>query len=97
MLLPALQKHWSIFRKNGPRQTKLEEICIVGGGEIYRQSLHLADKLYVTHIMAEPEGDTHFPDIDEAKWRVVSRESTPISEKDTAETIFVVYERNSVV
>lgn len=73
-----------------------EEICIIGGGEIYRQSLELADRLYVTHIMAEPEGDTVFPPIEEASWRVVSTTRVPMSEKDSAETIFAVYERISV-
>ncbi len=71
----------------------VEEICIVGGGEIYRQSIEIADCLYVTHVLAEPEGDTLFPLIDEANWRVVSREEFPVSENDTAETIYVVYER----
>ena len=76
-------------------ENKVDEICIIGGGEIYRQSLPLADKLYVTHILAEPEGDTRFPDIDEAQWQIVSTERVPKSENDSAETIFVVYERNS--
>ena len=76
-------------------ENKVDEICIIGGGEIYRQSLPLADKLYVTHILAEPKGDTRFPDIDEAQWQVVSTERVPMGENDSAETIFVVYERNS--
>ncbi len=72
-----------------------EEICIIGGGEIYRQALELADKMYVTHILAEPEGDTVFPLIDEIRWQAVSSTRVPRGEKDSAETIFVVYERNS--
>ena len=83
-----ISREWAV-------ENNADEICIIGGGEIYRQSLHLADKLYVTHILAEPEGDTRFPDIDEAQWQVVSRESVPKSEIDSAETIFVVYERIS--
>ena len=49
-----------------------EEVMIIGGGEIYSQSLPLAERLYVTHIMAEPEGDVLFPKIDENEWRVIS-------------------------
>lgn len=71
----------------------VKEICVIGGGEIYRQSLEFADRLYVTHIMAEPNGDTVFAPIDEADWQVISSEEFPVSEKDTAATIFVVYER----
>lgn len=71
----------------------VEEICIIGGGEMYRQSLSFADRLYVTHILAEPAGDTKFPKISEEHWDVLSQEAIPMSEKDSAETIFVIYER----
>ncbi len=76
------------------KKNDAEEICVIGGGEIYRQSLPHADRLYVTHILAEPVGDTNFPPIDESDWRVLSREHVPKGEKDSAETIFVIYERN---
>ena len=44
----------------------------------------LADRLYVTHVAAEPEGDTLFPEISPAEWTEVSREPLPQSEGDTA-------------
>ncbi len=69
------------------------EVCIVGGGQIYRETISIADKLYVTHIMAEPDGDTKFPEINEAEWRPILREEVPKGENDTAETLYVVYER----
>lgn len=75
------------------KQNGSEEICVIGGGQIYREILPLASKLYITHVMAEPEGDTVFPDIDEAVWHPIYREEVPIGEKDTAETLYVVYER----
>lgn len=70
-----------------------KEICVIGGGQIYAATLPLADKLYVTHVMAEPDGDTRFPEIIDAEWRPVEREEVPIGENDTAETLYVVYER----
>lgn len=70
------------------------EICIIGGGQLYNDALKYADKLYVTHVMAEPEGDTYFPEIDPSLWKPVSREAFPAGEKDSAETIYVIYERN---
>ena len=73
----------------------VDEICIIGGGEIYRQALGNADKIYATHILAAPKGDTHFPELNEADWQVISSERIPKGENDSAETIFVVYERNS--
>ncbi len=45
------------------------ELFIIGGGEIYTQTIHLADKLYITHVDANPEGETHFPEFDPSKWR----------------------------
>ena len=70
-----------------------DEICVIGGGQIYRETISQASKLYVTHVMAEPEGDTRFPNISESEWQPVYREEVPKGEKDTAETLYVVYER----
>lgn len=50
------------------------DVFIAGGGEIYKQSIDLADTLYITHIDKEVPGDTHFPAIDPKKWRLVSNE-----------------------
>jgi dihydrofolate reductase len=47
-----------------------KEIFITGGGEIYRQSMDLADKIYMTRIHVQLEGDTFFPEIDEKKWKL---------------------------
>ena len=50
------------------------DIFVIGGGEIYRQTIDLADTLYITHIDKEVEGDTHFPIIDPKKWHQVSND-----------------------
>jgi dihydrofolate reductase len=50
--------------------TNCKEIFIIGGGEIYKQSIDLADKIYMTRVHAELEGDTFFPVIDETKWEL---------------------------
>ena len=70
-----------------------DEICVIGGGQIYAATLPMATKLYVTHVMAEPEGDTKFPQILDAEWRPIEREEVPKGENDTAETLYAVYER----
>ena len=72
----------------------VDEVCVIGGGQLYKEAIEKADRLYVTHVLAEPEGDTYFPDIDPSRWRPVSREEFPIGEKDSAATIYVIYERN---
>jgi dihydrofolate reductase len=70
-----------------------DEICVVGGGEIYREALPLADRLHVTHVLAEVEGDTRFPDIDPDIWQLVSAIDVPAGEKDSHATRYAVYER----
>ena len=69
------------------------EICIIGGGEIYRQALPQCDRLHVTHIDASPDGDTLFPEIDEKIWSKTHQKRHSFGEKDTAATRYVVYER----
>jgi dihydrofolate reductase len=51
-----------------------EEVFIIGGAQIYKQALPLADKLYLTIVHRAYEGDTSFPDIDYSEWREVSRQ-----------------------
>lgn len=51
-----------------------EEIMVIGGGEIYAAALPRADRLYLTEIDMEPEGDVHFPALDRTQWREISRE-----------------------
>ncbi len=75
------------------RENGSDEICVIGGGQIYAEMLDRADRLYVTHVMAEPEGDTVFPEISEAEWSPVTREEIPMGEKDSAETLYIVYDR----
>ncbi|HEX5429776.1 MAG TPA: dihydrofolate reductase [Patescibacteria group bacterium] len=50
------------------------EIFINGGGEIYRQTFKLADKLYLTELDDNKEGDVKFPDFDRERWNEISRE-----------------------
>ena len=70
-----------------------DEVFIAGGGEIYRQALPLARRMYLTLIHAEVDGDTEFPDFDEGDWRMVEREDHHADEKNEYPFSFVVYER----
>jgi dihydrofolate reductase len=69
------------------------EICVIGGGEIYRQTFDLADRLVVTFVEADIDGDTMFPTIESEIWEEVSSEFHPAGEKDSHETRHVVFER----
>ena len=50
------------------------EVMIIGGGEVYRQFLPTADKIYLTRVEVEVQGDTTFPVIDMSIWTEVSKE-----------------------
>lgn len=70
-----------------------EQIKVIGGGEIYAQTIGLADRLDVTHVDAEVEGDTRFPAIDPAVWRTVETQHVPAGERDDFPSRYVVYAR----
>ena len=48
-----------------------EEIFIMGGAQIYREALPEVDRMYITHVGRDYEGDTVFPEIDYSKWKLV--------------------------
>lgn len=82
--------------KQWASENDTSEICIIGGGQIYREAVELADRIYLTHVIGAPEGDTVFPDILSGNvWQRVSSENVPIGEKDNMETVFNVYERQN--
>lgn len=77
------------------QQKGLESIFILGGGEIYSQSMGIADKMIITEVHHEFDGDTYFPEIDPEIWREVSREEHKADEKNKYDFAFVQYERKS--
>ena len=54
-----------------------ETVFIIGGAELYRQALPLADTLLLTHVHRQVAGDTRFPDFDRNRWREAAREDYP--------------------
>ena len=75
-------------------QSGESRIFIIGGGEIYRLALPLADRLYLTLVHTPIEdADTFFPDIDYTLWNEISRESYPRGEKFEHPLDFEVLER----
>lgn len=59
-----------------------EELYVIGGGEIYRQTMNLADRMYITHVDAEfPDADAHFPPIDLKSWDAEELSRQSIDEK----------------
>jgi len=69
------------------------EIFIVGGAEIYKQSLHLTDRIYLTVVHKQFDGDSFFPEIKKTDWLQVSREDHQPDEKNSLPYSFITYER----
>lgn len=69
------------------------EAMIIGGANLYRQTLEDADRLYLTLVKAEPQGDTWFPLIEAQQWREIERETHNADESNEYDYDFVVLDR----
>lgn len=70
----------------------VEEVMVIGGASIYEEALPLADRLYITHVHAEVDGDAYFPEVDFSQWEKVSCEDYAASETNPYDYSFVVYD-----
>ncbi|HLS97972.1 MAG: dihydrofolate reductase [Porticoccaceae bacterium] len=68
------------------------EVMVIGGEQIYRQALPLAERLYLTFVDLAVAGDARFPELDSTQWRELSRAESR-SEKDGIPFAFAVWER----
>jgi dihydrofolate reductase len=75
------------------KATNCKEIFVIGGGEIYKQSMEIANKIYITRVHASLEGDTFFPVIEEDKWTQTSNEDFEIDGKHAYAYSFQVWEK----
>ncbi len=72
---------------------EVEKLFIIGGGQIYRETINLCDQLEITEVAAKPEGDTYFPEIDSTIWEEVEREEFAADEKNEFPYAFVTYKK----
>ncbi len=77
------------------RRLGVDDVCIIGGGEIYRQTIDDADLIHVTEVGADIDGDTRFPEIDPDRFVRSFQEILPQGEKDSHPMRFVTYSRRS--
>jgi dihydrofolate reductase len=73
----------------------VQEVCVIGGAEIFDMTLPRAGQLDITHILARPEGDVFFPPIDPAIWMETSRTDLLQADGDTARAVNAIYQRRS--
>jgi dihydrofolate reductase len=70
-----------------------EEAFVIGGGEIFKQALPMADRVYLTRVEADVEGDAFFPALEPEEWRETSRQEGIMDEKNALPHTFLVYEK----
>ena len=69
-----------------------DEVFIIGGAQLYREALPLADRLYLTEIAQDFDGDVFFPDFSPHDWQEISRQ--PCQETGGLRFSFAIYQRN---
>ncbi len=75
------------------RSPEVDEYMIVGGSQLYAETLGLASKLFITEVHAEIEGDIFFPDYDKGLWKELERENFQADQRNDYDYSFVVLER----
>lgn len=74
-------------------QRRLDEVCVIGGAEIYAAALPLAQRIYVTDVQADVAGDTVFPTLSVREWRETAAREAPAGDGDDHAMIFRTLER----
>ena len=62
------------------KENKNQDCYIIGGGEIYAQTIEFVDEMYITHVDASFEADTYFPNIDKKDWQIKILKIQPIDQ-----------------
>ena len=79
---------------NLPKVKADSEVFIIGGAEIYNQTMPLADRIYLTRVHTKVEGDKFFK-FDESLWREISREEHKVDDKNKYSYDFIIQERKN--
>jgi dihydrofolate reductase len=74
---------------------RVEEVCVIGGGEIFNMFLPQTNRIYLTEVDLEVDGDTFFPLLDPAQWTETAREIHPRGSNDSAGFVLRVLDRNA--
>jgi len=71
-----------------------EEVMIIGGANIYEQTISRAGKMYLTHVDASCEGDAWFPEINDNDWSVIDQQLVEADEKNNYSFMIATYQRS---
>ena len=89
IVVPSLEVALRVVEESGD-----EEPFIAGGAEIFQLSMHRADRMYLTRVHAEVEGDTYFPDFDDvSEWHLIDSEHFEADDRNEYPYSYLLYER----
>jgi len=74
-------------------ESDAKEIFVIGGGEVFKQTMEKVNRIYLTRVHTQVEGDTSYPQFDVSKWKLVHEESFPADEKNNYPYTFEVWEK----
>ncbi len=77
------------------KESDTKEIFIIGGGEIFKQTMDKISRIYITRVHTNVEGDTFYPQINSLEWHIVDSQPFPADEKHIYAYTFEVWEKNS--
>jgi len=75
------------------KESEAKEIFIIGGGEIFSQTIDTVDRIYLTRVHTTIEGDTSYPELDVSKWKRIKEDSFPADEKNNYPYTFEIWEK----
>jgi dihydrofolate reductase len=87
-VVSSLPQAFEMVRESGAQQP-----FVVGGAQIYRQALPLASRLYLTRVLVDVAGDSHFPEFSPVDWQLVESEAHAADASNDHPYCFEVYQR----
>jgi len=88
LVFPGISEALNFAADNG-----LDEVFVIGGADVYEQTIGLADRVYLTRVHTKVDGDAHFPEIDMEEWDIVDEEHVPKDDKNQYDSTFYLLEQ----
>jgi dihydrofolate reductase len=76
-------------------ESDAREIFVIGGGEIFKQTIDMVSRIYLTRVHANIEGDTWYPEIKKNVWKLISERSFSADDKNNYAFTFEIWEKNT--
>ena len=76
-------------------ESDCNELFIIGGGEIFKQSMNIVNRIYLTRVHTTIEGNVFYPALDESKWKLISEDSHPADDKHKFAYTFQLWEKSN--